>query len=111
MLNMPLACVMWKSTRLKGTLDVGWLMSSICPFILTWGNTKNEETCKELAEEIIRDRGERYIIRYDKEIESIDKGGLRGIIAITDAMLDDILFGEFTTVLHDYPITRKINGN
>jgi hypothetical protein len=107
MMDLQPTCLLWKSSRIPGTFDVGYIMADVFPFILTWGNTNIPESWEEFTQGIVKEKGERYIIRYDDTLESLDKEGLPGIISITDRKLDEILFGEHTVVLNEYPVKGK----
>jgi hypothetical protein len=107
MMDLTPTCLLWKSSRIPDSWDIGFIMADVFPFILTWGNTNIPESWEEFTQGIVKEKGERYIIRYDCEIEPLDKDGLPGIVSITDKKLDEILFGKDTTVLNEYPVKGK----
>jgi hypothetical protein len=100
----PLPCIIFKSISkfIPESYDVGWLVAEKEPRILVWGNTKNKETAGLLCNNLIKDRGERLVILYDKEIGR-NKVRLLAVMEISAEELDDILTGKDTEILYQYP--------
>jgi hypothetical protein len=107
MMDLQPTCLLWKSSQIPNTWEIGYIMADVFPFIMKWENTNEPDSWEEFTQRIIKEKGNRYVIRYDCELESIDKELPPGIVSITDKKLDEILFGEHTIVLNEYPVKGK----
>jgi hypothetical protein len=106
--KLPLPCVMFPSLHkfLPESYDVGWLIPDETePYILRWGNTKNKDMTIILAENLVKEQGERLVLRYDKPLEMEKYERKIGFIAINSRMMDKLFFES--VVLYQYPVKES----
>jgi hypothetical protein len=99
----PMPCVIFKSVSksIPESYDVGWLIDGKEPRILVWGNTKDKDTAKLLSDNLVKERGERLVFLYNRQLESSE---IRlGVLRISSEELDDILTGSDREILYQYP--------
>lgn len=104
MIKRPLPVVMFPSlyTFMKGTLDVGWLIidSDSMAYILRWGNTKDKNIARVLSKNLIKEKGERLILLYDKLVNPLYYMGHSAVINISNETVENILSNS--EILYNY---------
>lgn len=74
----------------EGSYDCGWLSDNLDePFIIQWGNSKDQNNAKKLMDDVLDKQGERPVLFYNKEIPKKDNG--RSVIQLTNEQYTDII--------------------